>query len=255
MSALWGKTSAAVNYGYGLNSMKPNFLYAGITLPKVGLPDPYYKPRPWGVDSPFTDLDVKMRSIPVARKSGAGKFKKGSPEAKAFMAKLRAMRKKRGSGIRMKKSKIQGSGVMDVIENLASSIGSSAASLMSDPAKLISLATTAAPAALSGIKHLIGWDKRKEKKAEEAAEAAEAEKEAKMLQYLNYLKKTNKKKYKKMLKKYEAYKESKMFGDISADFGDLDDNDIDDDDDDMDEEESKPKPKNNRNKIDMSTYM
>jgi hypothetical protein len=232
--------------------MKPNFAYAGITLPKIGLPDPYYKPRPWGVNSPFTDLAEKMRNTPIAMKSGAGKFRKGSPEAKAFMAKLRAMRKKKGAGsmrglASYKKSKVRGSGVMDVISNLASSIGSSTEALLGDPTKLISLATTAAPAALSGIRHLLGLDKREAKKAAAAAEAAEAEKEAKMLQYLSYLKKTNKKKYKKMLKKYEAYKESKMFGDISADFGDLDDDiDDDDDDNDMDEEETKPKSKSSR---------
>lgn len=110
MSSLWSTTRSAVNNGYGMSGFR-----------KIGLPNPFYKPRPWGIpgihpellekppysqDSvsgkgkPFDEItgDVENKVKTLLRRyhrgtsSGGKTLLKGSPEAKARMAYLRSLR-------------------------------------------------------------------------------------------------------------------------------------------------------------------
>ena len=234
MCALWGKTISAVNRGYGMNR------FAGITLPQIGLPNPYYKPRPWGIpgvplDDDITqqlgfkgDLDTWLRR--KQRTRGGAKFAKGSPEAKAYMAKLRAMRtsKKRGGKALLRRrvrggnfftdllSDISDSGLA-MLKGLAAEGHTSIMELISNPAKLIALATSAGPAVLSFVKRILGISKKEEEEAERKKEEEKAKKDKKKLIYLQYLKKVDPNAYKKALAAYERQKQMELLNESGLD--------------------------------------
>lgn len=104
MSSLWSTTKSAVNNGYGMS---------GFT--KIGLPNPFYKPRPWGIPGihpellekpPYSQDSVSGKGAPSDKifgellhryhrgtsSKGGKTLLKGSPEAKARMAYLRSLR-------------------------------------------------------------------------------------------------------------------------------------------------------------------
>ena len=242
MCALWSKTRAAINHGYGMN------VYKGSPLPEIGLPDPYYKPRPWGIpsnplfDDTFDIANVRKQmqhGLSKHTPRGGAKFAKGSPEAKAYMAKLRAMRgtnkhggksllhrKMKGGNFFTDLFKDLGETGLGTLKALAAQGHTSVSELLKNPSKLIALATAAGPAVLAIIKKLFGIDKKQQKAKEEEEELKKAEKERKMLAYLKYLKKTNPKAYKKAYAKYQYMKEKEMMKDSGFDVLDAEINDI-----------------------------
>lgn len=230
MCALWGKTISAVNRGYGMSR------YNGITLPTIGLPNPYYKPRPWGIpefnlnDSLIGDWGT-IRRRQATR--GSGKFVKGSPEAKAYMAKLRAMRasKKRGGKSLMRRNVRGGNFFTDLLSDigdsglamlkgLAAEGHTSIIQLLADPAKLLALAGTAGPAVVSFVKRILGIDKREKAAKEEENEALEDKKTKKQLLLLARLKKLDPAAYQAALKKFQLQQMK------NAGLGDDDDDDV-----------------------------
>lgn len=205
MTALWSRTSTAVNTGYGMNFGR--------------LPDPYYKPRPWGIPGIHPEL---LMEPPYAQKThkmetrGGSSLVKGSAAAKARMAYLRSLRgKKSGKGaLRGGKSynsaALRGgadslgnfadilSGLkgdaLNAVKELAVETGSSITDLIRHPKDLVSK--------IKGFFHIGGKGKKKENEA--------ASKAAKLKVYLQYLKENDPEQYERVKASYLKQKREKM---------------------------------------------
>ncbi len=166
MSSLWSKTKSAVNNGYGMSGFA-----------RIGLPNPFYKPKPWGL--PFHP--ELLEEPPYAQKAdnelpprihrmyirGGKTLLKGSKEAKAHMAYLRSLRGRgRSCTTKSRSRKIRGGSdgffstlleslggtAMNAIKQLALETGASITELLADPKALISKLMTFAPAAARMVK-------------------------------------------------------------------------------------------------------
>ena len=155
MSARWSKTRAAVNHGWGILSTNRNLIH------------PEYR---MDVPGPFSTI----RTIHASHGGGYGGrmiLKKGSPEAKAFMAKLRAMRgksktasKKGGARIRGPYSSynmaaLEGSGLKDVLKKIGRKIKVSVKKLLENPEPTKRLIKEFAPSAVGLADVFLGKSK------------------------------------------------------------------------------------------------
>lgn len=204
MTSLWSTTKAAVNNGYGMSGFA-----------NIGLPDPFYKPRPWGIPAihpellekpPYAQNEEKHRM--VAR--GGSSLIKGSREAKARMAYLRSLR---GRGYRKTSSKRRlrggdlgwisslleslGGTAMNAIRQLATETGASITELLADPKSLIQKLMVFAPAAASAVRNFFSGGK-KDKSSSSSSSSSSS--------------KTQRQEYLRMLKKYdpELYEKKRM---------------------------------------------
>lgn len=168
MTSLWSSTKSAVNNGYGMSGFA-----------RIGLPNPFYKPRPWGIpgihpelleEPPYAQNEEKHRM--VAR--GGSSLIKGSREAKARMAYLRSLR---GHGCRKTTKRSMRGGAdfswvsalvesiggtaMNAIKQLALDTGASIVELLSDPKALIQKLMVFAPAAARAVKNFFAGKKNK----------------------------------------------------------------------------------------------
>lgn len=192
MTSLWSSTRSAVNNGYGMSGFA-----------HIALPNPFYKPRPWGIPGIHPELLEKPPYVQNEEKhkmvTRGGSLIKGSREAKARMAYLRSLR---GRGGKTTKRKLRGGDLswvstllqsiggtaMNAIKNLALETGASLTELFADPKALIQKLMVFAPAAASAVKRFFTGNK-KDKSS-----------------------KTERQKYLRMLKKYdpELYKKKRM---------------------------------------------
>lgn len=198
MTSLWSSTKSAVNNGYGMSGFA-----------RIGLPNPFYKPRPWGIpgihpelleEPPYAQNEEKHRM--VAR--GGSSLIKGSREAKARMAYLRSLR---GHGCRKTtKRKLKGGDLgwvsalvesiggtaMNAIKQLAMDTGASIVELLSDPKSLIQKLMVFAPAAARAVKSFFSGKKDKSPSSSSS--------------------RTQRQEYLRMLKKYdpELYEKKRM---------------------------------------------
>lgn len=167
MTSLWSSTKSAVNNGYGMSGFA-----------RIGLPNPFYKPRPWGIpgihpelleEPPYAQNEEKHRMVT----RGGSSLIKGSREAKARMAYLRSLR---GHGCRKTtKRKLKGGDLgwvsalvesiggtaMNAIKQLAMDTGASIVELLSDPKSLIQKLMVFAPAAARAVKSFFSGKKDK----------------------------------------------------------------------------------------------
>lgn len=263
MSSLWGTTKTAVNSGYGMSGFA-----------RIGLPNPFYKPRPWGIPGIHPEL---LEHPPYAQKEVAHKMStrggsslvKGSKEAKARMAYLRSLRGKtrggkyalRGGDMSWVKPLLESLGgtAMNAIKKLALETGASLTELMADPKSLIQNLMNFAPAAARAVKNFFTG-----KKDNPISSAT-----SKRREYLRMLKKYDPDLYERKRrqalmrkreqerKRYEAMK--RKYGDYDDDEDDYDNTkynyaDNNDDDDDVDNDEYytqkiKPKPKSSNENV------
>lgn len=167
MTSLWSSTKTAVNNGYGMSGFA-----------RIGLPNPYYKPRPWGISGihpelleqpPYAQNEEKHRMVT----RGGSSLIKGSREAKARMAYLRSLR---GRGCRKTSSKRKlrggdmswfkplleslGGTAMNAIKQLAMETGASLTELLADPKGLVEKLMAFAPAAANTVKNLFSGGKK-----------------------------------------------------------------------------------------------
>ena len=219
MISLWSKTKAAVNTGYGMN------------FGRIGLPNPFYKPKPLGMhpellmeppysqDPPVHHMVTRGSGRGRGRVRGSGRLIKGSPEAKARMAKLRAMRGRGGlksdneaalrggDGFFSTLFESLGGTAMNAIKQLALETGASITELLSDPKALIQKLAVFAPAAVSAVRSFFSGKSSKKKKQESQA--------AYRKKYLAWLRRNDpdayqKKKKELMRKRLEAYQRRHM---------------------------------------------
>ena len=173
MTSLWSTTKSAVNNGYGMSGFA-----------RIGLPDPFYKPRPWGIPGihpellekpPYVQNEEKQRRVT----RGGSSLIKGSREAKARMAYLRSLR---GRGRRCRKTSSKrmlrggdmswlstlleslGGTAMNAIKRLATETGASITELLADPKALIQKLMVIAPAAARAVKNFFSGSKKQKDK-------------------------------------------------------------------------------------------
>jgi len=168
MTSLWSSTKSAVNNGYGMSGFA-----------RIGLPNPFYKPRPWGIpgihpelleEPPYAQNEEKHRMVT----RGGSSLVKGSREAKARMAYLRSLR---GHGCRKTTKRSMRGGAdwswvsalvesiggtaMNAIKQLALETGASIVELLSDPKALVQKLMVFAPAAARAVKNFFAGKKNK----------------------------------------------------------------------------------------------
>lgn len=222
MSSLWSTTRSAVNNGYGMSGFA-----------RIGLPNPFYKPRPWGIPAIHPELLEKppyAQEEPVHKlytRSSGGSLIKGSSEAKARMAYLRSLRG-RGRSCGGKKAlrggdqffstllQSLGGTAMNAIKQLALETGASLTELLADPKALIQNLMVFAPAAARAVKNFFSGKSSVDKK------------KSKRQEYLRMLKKYDPKLYEKkrrqaLRKRYEMMR--RQYEDYNDDDDNADDED------------------------------
>lgn len=199
MTSLWSSTKSAVNNGYGMSGFA-----------RIGLPNPFYKPRPWGIpgihpelleEPPYAQNEEKHRMVT----RGGSSLVKGSREAKARMAYLRSLR---GHGCRKTTKRNMRGGAdwswvsalvesiggtaMNAIKQLALETGASIVELLSDPKALIQKLMVVAPSAARAVKNFFAGKKNKSSSSSSS--------------------RTRRQEYLRMLKKYdpELYEKKRM---------------------------------------------
>lgn len=200
MTSLWSSTKSAVNNGYGMSGFA-----------RIGLPDPFYKPRPWGIPGIHPEL---LEQPPYVQNEkhrmltrGGSSLIKGSREAKARMAYLRSLRGRgRGCGKTSSKRMLRGGDMswfntllesiggtaMNAIKQLALETGASITELLANPKDLIQKLMIFAPSAARTIKNFFSG--RKKDKSPSSSS------------------RTRRQEYLRMLKKYdpELYEKKRM---------------------------------------------
>lgn len=193
MSARWSKTRAAVNHGWGIvnpnrNLIHPEYLMEGpygtiktVHASRGGAyhPDSVYLPdgriRPaLPPAARRRDSLLKIIEKRTTPRGGRMMLKKGSPEAKAFMAKLRAMRgksktagKKGGARIRGPYSSynmaaLEGSGLKDILKKIGRKIKVSVKKLLENPEPTKRLIKEFAPSAVGLADAFLGKSENEE---------------------------------------------------------------------------------------------
>ena len=258
MSSLWSTTRSAVNNGYGMSGFA-----------RIGLPNPFYKPRPWGIPAIHPELLDKppyAQADPVhnlyTRPSG-GSLVKGSSEAKARMAYLRSLRgrgcggKKALGGYKPrpyvgipeligKKKALKGGDeffstllsslggtAMNAIKNLALQTGASITELLADPKTLIQNLMVFAPAAARAVKNFFSGKSKKDKGKTNRQKYLQMLKKYDPKLYEKKRRQALRQHYERMKQQYEQYNDNDDEDDDENDDVDNEKNNIVDDDDEM----------------------
>ena len=211
MTSLWSKTKTAVSNGYGMTSYG-----------RIGLPNPFYKPKPWGIhpelleEPPYAQKEENSTPRLHRMKTRGGSLIKGSAEAKARMAYLRSLRGN-GRGGGKKRKMLKGGDMSSFIGPLLESIGGTAANaikrlaldtgasitqLLSDPKSLIQNLMLFAPAAARAVKNFFTGRKNEENDPKQ-------KKASERMKYLRLLKKYNPGAYRREMLKLKQQKQQK----------------------------------------------
>lgn len=226
MAARWSKNQAAINTGYGMRpkAYSPIYPHADIPHTEQLFEGPYGTPPTPSMD-PYRFMNYP--SIPMQTGSNGGKSSlvKGSTAAKERMRYLRSLRGHgydsaalrglgydsaalRGLGynsaalaggseslISEMASQI-GSNAMDSINALATRLGTTVNSLVSDPDKLLALLQQYAPSVVNGVKKFFSW-----------LTLSNPDPQTNFVEYMKWLKQTDPEKYRETYRQMqiEAY--------------------------------------------------